>query len=92
MNDDPYLLLEVERDASTREIRSAYRRLAQAYHPDRNAAPDAAERFKTIAEAYAILSDRARRQAYDRWGQRAPRQQNGQSRVRQDDDLDLAFE
>jgi DnaJ-class molecular chaperone len=67
---DLYDLLEVKRDASSRQIRSAYRRLARTYHPDHNAAPDAAARFKAVAEAYAVLSDSARRSAYDLWGHR----------------------
>jgi curved DNA-binding protein CbpA len=65
---DLYTVLQVERTASARQIRSAYRRLARAYHPDRNAAPDAAEQFRAVAEAYAILSDTGRRASYDRWG------------------------
>ena len=69
MSRDLYDVLEVKRDASSRQIRSAYRRLARTYHPDHNAAPDAAERFKLVAEAYAVLSDTARRGAYDLWGQ-----------------------
>ena len=69
---DLYGVLEVEPGASQRQIRSAYRRLARAYHPDRNADPDAAERFKAAAEAYAVLSDAGRRQAYDRTGETRP--------------------
>jgi len=70
---DLYAVLEVDATASERVIRTAYRRLALAYHPDTNPAPDAAERFMAIAEAYAVLSDAARRRVYDRTGQtRAP--------------------
>ena len=66
---DLYAVLEVDPAASERVIRAAYRRLARAYHPDTNPAPDAAERFKAIAAAYAVLSDATRRHLYDRTGQ-----------------------
>ena len=66
---DLYCLLEVERGASPRQIKTAYRRLARAYHPDTNADPDAAEHFKAVAQAYAVLSDPARRDMYDRTGE-----------------------
>ena len=72
MSDDLYTILQVGRTATTRQIRSAYRRLARTYHPDRNSAPDATERFKAVAHAYAILSDAVRRAAYDRWGHTSP--------------------
>jgi DnaJ-class molecular chaperone len=71
MSTDLYELLQVARGASARQITSAYRRLARAYHPDRNAAPDAADQFKAVAHAYAVLSDSARRRAYDLWGDTA---------------------
>jgi curved DNA-binding protein CbpA len=63
--DDYYRVLGVARDASTSEIRRAYRRLARRHHPDRNPGPDSPERFQTLAEAYAVLGDPARRARYD---------------------------
>ena len=63
--DDYYRVLGVSRDATTLEIRRAYRRLARQHHPDRNPQPDGPERFRTLAEAYAILNDPARRARYD---------------------------
>ena len=66
---DYYQILGVSRDASDEEIKKAYRRLALKYHPDRNPDdPSAEERFKEIAEAYAVLSDPQKRAEYDRFG------------------------
>jgi molecular chaperone DnaJ len=58
----------VPRDADAKAIRDAFRTLALRYHPDRNKEPGAEERFKEIAEAYAVLSDPDKRTAYDRGG------------------------
>jgi molecular chaperone DnaJ len=59
----------VERQATLQEIKTAYRRLAVQYHPDRNPDdPEAEERFKEASEAYAILSDADKRSQYDRFG------------------------
>jgi molecular chaperone DnaJ len=65
---DLYELLGVERGASEAEIKKAYRKLAQRWHPDVNQEPEAHERFKQINEAYQILSDPERRQRYDLFG------------------------
>lgn len=67
-----YAVLGVTRTADPSEIRSAYRRLARANHPDVNTDPAAGDRFKRVTEAYAVLSDPTRRAAYDLTG-RAPR-------------------
>jgi len=66
---DYYSLLGVKRDASEREIKQAYRRLARKYHPDVNPGDKSAEaRFKQINEAYEVLSDKEKRQKYHQFG------------------------
>jgi len=66
---DYYEILSVERTATDGEIKSAYRKLALKYHPDRNPGDhQAEERFKECAEAYAVLADPDKRAAYDRFG------------------------
>lgn len=66
---DYYDVLGVERGASAGEIKKAYRRLALTYHPDRNPGDaEAEEKFKELAEAYAVLSDDEKRRMYDQFG------------------------
>src|SRR6185436_13930850 len=65
---DLYSVLGVGRGASDADIKRAFRRLAQQWHPDVNQEPGAPERFKEINEAYQVLSDPQRRQAYDLFG------------------------
>ncbi len=65
---DYYEILGVDKKAPLGDIKSAYRKLAMQYHPDRNKAPDAEEKFKEISEAYAVLSDQNKRQQYDLYG------------------------
>lgn len=66
---DYYDVLGVSRGASEADIKSAYRKLAKQYHPDKNAGDEkAAERFKEIGEAYAVLSDPEKRQVFDQFG------------------------
>lgn len=65
---DYYQLLGVPRGASQDEIKRAFRQLAREYHPDVNDDPTAADRFKSINEAYQVLGDPERRARYDRGG------------------------
>ncbi len=66
---DYYSILGVNRDASEREIKQAYRKLARKYHPDVNPADKSAEaKFKQINEAYEVLSDKEKRQKYNQFG------------------------
>src|ERR1700709_487940 len=66
---DFYETLGVKRDAAADDIRKAYRRLARKHHPDLNPGDKASEdRFKTVQEAYDILSDTKKKQMYDQYG------------------------
>lgn len=74
---DYYEVLGVSRDASDSEIKKAYRKMAVKYHPDKNPGDQAAEdKFKTAAEAYAVLSDNEKRQIYDRYGEQGLKAQD----------------
>ena len=67
---DYYEILGISRNASSEEIKKAYRRLAVKYHPDKNRdnSKEAEEKFKEVSEAYKILSDGEKREIYDQYG------------------------
>jgi DnaJ homolog subfamily B member 12 len=64
-----YRVLQLDRNCTDADIKKAYRKLALKLHPDKNAAPHAAEAFKAVGLAYATLSDPQKRREYDRTGQ-----------------------
>ena len=69
---DYYEVLGIKKDATDKEITSAFRSLARKYHPDKNSDPGASDKFKEIQEAYAVLSDSAQKENYDRFGHNSP--------------------
>ncbi|MCH6266498.1 molecular chaperone DnaJ [Neobacillus citreus] len=71
---DYYEVLGLSKGASKDEIKKAYRKLSKQYHPDINKEPDAADKFKEIAEAYEVLSDDQKRAHYDQFGHTDPNQ------------------
>lgn len=71
---DYYEILGVERLASARQIKSAYRRLARKYHPDVNKSSNADGKFKEATAAYEVLSDPKKRKVYDQFGHAGPEQ------------------
>lgn len=68
---DYYEILGVNKNASEKEIKSAYRKMALKHHPDKNKADNAEEKFKEINEAYQVLSDDKKKKAYDQFGHAA---------------------
>lgn len=69
MGKDFYKILGIAKGSNDDEIKKAYRKLALKYHPDKNKAAGAEERFKEIAEAYEVLSDKKKRDIYDQYGE-----------------------
>jgi len=69
MGKDYYAILGVSKTATDADLKKAYRKLALKYHPDKNQAPGAEEKFKSISEAYEVLSDEKKRRIYDQVGE-----------------------
>ncbi|CCD24903.1 Scj1p NDAI_0E00870 [Naumovozyma dairenensis CBS 421] len=75
---DYYKILELDKDATDKDIRSAYRQLSKKYHPDKNPNDeDAHHKFIEVGQAYEILSDPEKRQRYDQFGPEGVNGQNG---------------
>lgn len=68
MSKNYYEILGIPKTATDDEIKKAYRQLALKYHPDKNKSSEAEEKFKLVAEAYEILSNKEKRAAYDKYG------------------------
>ena len=64
MGRDYYAILGIGRQASDDEIKKAYRKMAVKWHPDKNKAPEAEEKFKDVAMAYEVLKDKKKRELY----------------------------
>ena len=85
---DYYSVLGIKKGASDDEIKKAYRKLAMKYHPDRNKDDKKAEsKFKDISEAYAVLSDKKKRQQYDQFGSEGFHQKFSQEDIFKDFDI-----
>lgn len=69
MGKDYYKILGISKNASDEDIKKAYRKMALKYHPDKNKSPGAEEKFKEVAEAYEVLSDKKKRDLYDQFGE-----------------------
>ena len=69
MGKDYYKILAISKTATDDEIKKAYKKLALKYHPDKNKDPGAEDKFKEVAEAYEVLSDKKKREVFDRYGE-----------------------
>lgn len=69
MGKDYYKILGISKEASDEDIKKAYRKMALKFHPDKNKSPTAEENFKSVAEAYEVLSDKKKRDIYDQYGE-----------------------
>lgn len=83
MGKDYYKILGITKTAKDDEIKKAYRKMALRYHPDKNKTIGAEEKFKEVAEAYEVLSDKKKRDVYDKYGEEGLKGNHGkQSELR----------
>lgn len=69
MGKDYYKILGIPKTSTDEEIKKAYRKMALKYHPDKNKTIGAEEKFKEVAEAYEVLSDKKKRDIFDKYGE-----------------------
>ena len=81
MGKDYYRTLGIAKTATEEEIKKAYKKMALRYHPDKNKAAGAEEKFKEIAEAYEVLSDKSKREIYDKYGEEGLKGKSGKADV-----------
>lgn len=79
MGKDYYKILGIARNASDADIKKAYRKMALKYHPDKNKSPNAEEKFKEVSEAYDVLSDKDKKEIYDKYGEEGLKAGGGSS-------------
>ena len=91
---DYYDVLGVNKNASPNELKSAYRKLAVKYHPDKNPGDKSAEdKFKEASEAYGVLSDKSKKENYDNFGHAAFENGGGDDTGKKDENVvDADFE
>jgi len=89
MGKNYYEILGLTKSASEEDIRKAYRKMALKFHPDKNKEADAEEKFKAIAEAYEVLSDKQKRDAFDSFGDKGVRNGAGHFKRASADPFDL---
>lgn len=77
MGRDFYAVLGIQKGASDNEIKKAYRKMALKYHPDKNQEPGAEAKFKEISSAFEVLSDKDKREIYDKYGEEGLQRQQG---------------
>ncbi|KAG5882561.1 hypothetical protein JTB14_037109 [Gonioctena quinquepunctata] len=69
MGKDYYKILGISKNATDDDVKKAYRKLALKFHPDKNKSPGAEDKFKEVAEAYEVLSDKTKRDIFDQYGE-----------------------